>query len=167
MAIPRPTRSRRIPCRADEVVSHAPRATAESSAPPEPVIAATATIVGANLEVERQWAEALESNADDPIAVDLPTRSDSGGPIQFDGDVSLDEEMPGLDSPAESSEDEGPGAAFLATEDRAAPIALAATPTPVVTLAARPRPPAVQETEEGMRSCHSPTFHTTKGQPVQ
>lgn len=121
--------------------SRIPRSTVESSAPPEPVTTATVTNLGVsqhNLRIERLFAEALKSDAGEPIAVVLPitiTR-ESGNYIDPD---ELDEEMPGMDSPDDSSEDDGL--------------------PPVVSLAARARAPAGQGTEQGTPFCPSPTLH--------
>lgn len=154
----RPSRSRRQPPRADEVISFAPlpRTTGESSPPPEPVATATATTFGVplhNLRTERLWTEEL-SNAGEPIAVELSTNSESGDSTD---PSELDDEVPRLDTPEDSSEDEGRDGAVPADEDRAAQITLVSSPIRVLPLATRARAPAVQETEEGTPVCSSLT----------
>lgn len=147
----RPIRNRRTPARADEVVSLAslPRigtGTAGGSPPPEPVTTATVTTFGVplhNLRTERLCAEVLQSNAGEPFAVERSTSSESGDSSDPGDD------MPGLVSPEDSSEDEGGDGAIPAAEDRATTVAPVASLAPVVPLATRPRAPALQAMEEG------------------
>lgn len=153
----RPIRNRRTPTRADEVVSlaflpHTGTGTAESS-PSEPVATATVTTLGVplrNSRIERLWAEALQPNAGEPIAVERSSSSESGDSTD---PGELDEDTPGLDSAEDSSEDEGRDGAVPAAEDRATTIAPVASLAPIVPLATRPRAPVLQASEEGAPLC--------------
>lgn len=159
--IPRASRNRRTPSRADEVISHAPppRTTTESSAPPEPVTTAadTTPMSQHNIPIERMWTGvALESNAGEPIAVEVPTIRESENDM-YPEDV--DEPLPQLIIPvdSDSSEDEEQAAVISGAEDRAAQIAPVATPA--FNLATRARAPALQETLEGKPLCPWLTLH--------